>query len=118
MSGAPSRGDALADLHDLRRIALSLAGTTEAPHVDRVAFKVARIYATLAPDGATANLKLSPAEQEFRCTVRPDAFAPVPGGWGRMGFTTVQLAALNGEELLNVLEAAWRDAQPKPRRRR
>ncbi len=47
-----------------RHIALSLDGTTEAPHFERVAFKVARIYATLAPDGLTANLKLSRDEQE------------------------------------------------------
>ena len=37
---------------DLRRIALSLAGTSEAPHFDRAAFKVARIYVTLRPTAA------------------------------------------------------------------
>jgi len=42
---------------DLRRIAMSLDGTTEAPHFERTAFKVARIYATLAPDDLTANLQ-------------------------------------------------------------
>jgi hypothetical protein len=30
------------------RVALALEGTTEAPHVDRTAVKVRRIYATLA----------------------------------------------------------------------
>jgi hypothetical protein len=34
--------------HDFRRIALSLDGTTSAPHFHRTAFKVARIFATLA----------------------------------------------------------------------
>ena len=57
--------EAVATADDLRRIALSLAGTTEAPHFDRTAFKVKRIYATLAADGKTANLKLDPDEQEF-----------------------------------------------------
>lgn len=45
---------------DLRRLALSLEGTTKAPHFDRVAFKVARIYVTLAADGKTANFKFAP----------------------------------------------------------
>jgi hypothetical protein len=45
---------------DLRRLALSLEGTTEAPHFDRTAFKAKRIYVTLAPDGDTANFMLSP----------------------------------------------------------
>jgi hypothetical protein len=44
---------------DLRRIALSLACTIEAPHFDRAAFKVARIYVTLAADRRTANFKFT-----------------------------------------------------------
>jgi hypothetical protein len=95
---------------DLRRMALSLEGTTQAPHFDRTAFRVARIYATLAPDGRTANLKLPPEEQEFKCMMAPDAFAPVPGGWGRQGWTTVTLAAISAAELKGALETAWRQA--------
>ena len=103
---------------DLRRIALSLAGTQEAPHFDRTAFKVARIYATTPADGLTANLKLDPAEQEFRCLMNPKAFAPVPNAWGRQGWTTVTLTELKPDELAGVLEAAWRGAQKSPQRRR
>jgi hypothetical protein len=103
---------------DLRRLALALEGTTEAPHFDRAAFKVARIYATLAADGRSANLKLSPEEQEFKCLLAPAAFAPVPGGWGKQGWTTATLSELNAAELGNVLETAWRNALPKRRARR
>jgi hypothetical protein len=73
---------------DLRRLALALEGTTEAPHVDRTAFKAARIFVTLAADGRTANFKFMTDEQEFKCMMAPEAFAPVPQGWGRMGWTT------------------------------
>ena len=62
----------------LRRIALSLEGTTEAPHFDRAAFKVARIYVTIVGDGLTAYLKFTADEQELKCLTAPDAFAPVP----------------------------------------
>jgi hypothetical protein len=103
----------MATAKDLRRIALSLEGTSEAPHFDRAAFKVARIYATLAADGRTANLKLSPDEQEFKCMLAPEAFAPVPGGWGKQGWTTARLSALSAAELGDVLETAWRHALPK-----
>jgi hypothetical protein len=98
---------------DLRRLAGGLDSTTEAPHVDRTAFKVARIYATLAADGLTANLKLTVDEQALKCTVAPEAFAPVPGGWGRLGWTTAVLAALSEAELANVLEMAHAHALPK-----
>jgi YjbR len=108
----------MANAKGLRRIALSLEGTTEAPHFDRAAFRVARIYATLAADGRTANLKLSPDEQEFKCMLAPEAFAPVPGGWGKQGWTTATLSALSAAELRDALETAWRHALPKSRPRR
>jgi len=98
---------------DLRRIALSLDGTSEAPHFDRAAFKVARIYVTLAADGRTANFKFAPGDQEFKCLLAPAAFRPVPGGWGKMGWTTATLAELSARELKDALEIAWRQALPK-----
>ena len=63
---------------DLRRLALSLEGTTEAPHFDRTAFRVKRIYVTLAADEKTANFMFTPEQQEFKCMMTPEAFAPVP----------------------------------------
>lgn len=105
----------MATAEDLRRAALALDGTVEAPHFDRTAFRVSRIYATLAADGLSANVKLGPDEQELKCLVAPDAFAPVPKAWGRQGWTAVQLARLDGRELASVLEMAWKHALPRPR---
>jgi len=102
---------------DLRRIALSLEGTQEAPHFDRAAFKVARIYATLAADGRTANFKFSHDEQELKCTVAPAAFQAIPNAWGKQGWTTAALAELSLPELESALEMAWRHALPKKRSR-
>ena len=107
----------MATAADLRRIALSLEGTVEVAHMDRRAFRVARIFATLPPDELSANLMLSLDEQEYRCEQSPAAYAPVPGGWGRMGYTTVKLSELGESELRDVLTIAWHMAQPKPRRR-
>jgi hypothetical protein len=105
----------MAKAADMRRIALALEGTTEAPHFDRTAFKVARIYATLAPDGLTANLKFAIDEQELKCLTAPDAFVPIPNAWGRQGWTTAKLAALTVAELTAALEMAWRHATPTKR---
>jgi hypothetical protein len=113
--GPASRGSTAADF---RRIALSLEGTTEAPHFDRAAFRVARTYATLAPDGLTANFKFTPDEQELKCTVAPDAFARIPNAWGRQGWTTATLAMLTVPELENALQLAFAHAQPTPRSRK
>lgn len=99
---------------EFRSIALSLAGSSEAPHFDRTAFKVERIYATLAADGLTANLKLLPDEQELKCLTAPEVFAPVANAWGRQGWTTVMLSRASVAELKAALETAWRHALPKP----
>lgn len=109
----------MATAWDLRRIALSLAGTVEAPHFDRTAFKVRRIYVTLAPDGKTANLMLTPDEQALKCLVAPEIYAPVPNAWGQNGATTVTLAKIGARELRAALEMAWAHAvATKPRARR
>jgi YjbR len=103
---------------DLRRIALSLEGTTEAPHFDRAAFRVHRIYVTVAADGRTANFKFMPDEQELKCITAPEAFAAVPNAWGRQGWTTATLSKLSAAELKHALEIAWAHAVPKKARRR
>lgn len=100
----------MANAEDLTGIALSLEGTTAAPHFDRTAFKVKRNYATLAADGLTANVKLAPDEQELKCITNAEAFAPVANAWGRQGWTTIALSALDCEELKSALEMAWRHA--------
>ena len=100
---------------DLRRLALALEGTTEAPHFDRAAFKVARIYVTLAADGRTANFRFTPDEQEFKCMMAPEALSPIPNAWGRQGWTAAKLSALTIADLKAALEMAWQHAQPKKR---
>jgi YjbR len=100
----------MATAMDLRKIAISLDGTTEAPHFDRAAFKVKRIYVTFAADELTANFKFDPCEQQRKCLTAPEAFAPVANAWGKQGWTTATLAALTAPELKRALAIAWRHA--------
>ena len=107
----------MAAAEDVFRIARSLEGTTQAPHFDRIAFKVVRTYATLAADRLSINLKLTPEEQEFKCLLAPEAFSAVPGGWGRQGWTVATLARLSEAELGAALMMAWEHGRAKARRR-
>jgi hypothetical protein len=108
----------MATAKDLRRMALALEGTTEAPHFDRMAFKAARIYVTLAADGRSANFCFTPDEQEFKCMMEPEAFASVPNAWGQQGWTTAILSKLSAAELKAALETAWaHGVKEKPKRR-
>ncbi|WP_299364243.1 MmcQ/YjbR family DNA-binding protein [uncultured Paracoccus sp.] len=97
---------------DVTLVALALEGTKASRHFHRTAFKVRRIYATLAADGLSVNLKLNPDEQEMKCLVRPEAFAPVPNKWGKQGWTVATLAALTADDMRSALHAAWAHAGP------
>lgn len=103
-----------------KQLCLSLPGTSEVPHVDRLAYRTPRkIYATLPPDGRTANLLLVPELQAAVVEELSHAFQPVPGGWGRMGYTTVELAKVDEGDLVPVLREAHalasEPAKRKPR---
>ena len=90
-----------------RKIALALPDASEAPNFDRAAFRTPRrIFATLAPDGASMNLAFNADLQEFWCEHEPEAFAPVPGGWGRMGYTTCRLRVVDEAAFKSALSAA------------
>ena len=104
----------------LREIALALPDASEAPHFDRTAFRTPRrIFCTLPADGLTANLMLEPDVQMAVCEAFPTAFSPVPGGWGRMGATTVDLGVVSEANLkAALLEAHARASEPPPKRAR
>lgn len=101
-----------------RALALALPGATEAPHFHRVAFRTPRkTFATLDAQARDLNLMFNPDLRDFWCERAPDAFAPVPGGWGRMGATRCDLAIVDEATLDSALRAAHALAQPKQRRR-
>ena len=96
----------MVDSESFARIALALPGATSAPHFDRTAFKVKRTFATLAADGRSANLKLTPDEQEFKCQLAPEVFEAIDNGWGRQGWTTMWLAKATEHHVAVALEMA------------
>jgi hypothetical protein len=113
-----SGADPMADAATLTRLALALPGVEDYPHFDRRAFKARVTFATLAPDGRTANLKFSPDEQQWKCTLAPEAFTALANAWGLKGWTCATLAPLSEEELAAALQMAWRHASgPKKRGR-
>lgn len=95
-------------LDEVRRFALALAGTLEAPHHDRTSFRGPRgIYATAPPDGLTLNVFV--AEEDVAAAVQehPECFAEL--WWGRkLVGVRVLLAAAPRDLVLELVEEAWR----------
>jgi hypothetical protein len=99
-----------------RELALSLEDASERPHFDRTALRTPRkTFATLAGDGADINLMFDPDLRDFFCEQVPLVFAPVPGGWGRMGATRCDLAIVDEPTLVSALKAAHARAAPRPK---
>jgi len=90
-----------------RKLLQRFEDVSEAPHFDRTAFRTPRrIFATLAADGRDVNFMLDPLEQASLCEIAPAALAPVPGGWGRMGWTRCDLKKVDEALFVAASEAA------------
>ena len=94
---------------DAKAIALSLPGTGEQPHFNRIAFTVKKkIFATLSFEDKTLNLKFTPAEQFIFCPPESNVIYPVPGGWGRQGWTTINLKKATKKLVTAALQEAYK----------
>ena len=100
-----------------RRIALALPGAIEGAHQGKADFRVGkRIFATLDyPDDAWGMVKLTPEQQSMLVEAEPEIFRPVPGGWGKQGYTNVRLTKADATTLQSALTMAWKNAAPKSR---
>ena len=98
-----------------RRTALALSNAVESAHHGKADFRVGkRIFATLGhPDENWGTLKLTPEQQSMLVDAEPDIFRPVPGGWGRQGYTNVLLAKADATTLKSALAMAWKNVAPK-----
>lgn len=101
-----------------KKLALSLEGVEAVPHMDRTAFRTKRkIFATLGAD-RRVNLMIEPAERrEALFGSFPDAFFSL-GGWTRLGYVAVDLAAVDEDIFRELVSDAWRAALPAPKKPR
>src|SRR6266852_926315 len=99
-----------------RRLALGFPEAFESSHMRHPDFRVrgGKLFATLAhPDETWAMVKLTPEQQEEFVGAEPEVFAPVKGGWGRGGATSVRLKSATKMILRRAMAAAWCNAAPK-----
>ena len=102
------------NVEDFRRIALSMPEATEASHMGHPDFRVGgKIFATIWPDEKWGMVKLTPEQQHDFVHDKPKIFAPVKGGWGRKGATSVRLEKADEATLHRAMITAWRNTAPK-----
>ncbi|HEY6063195.1 MAG TPA: MmcQ/YjbR family DNA-binding protein [Chitinophagaceae bacterium] len=97
----------------VRVLALSFPETDEQQHLDRRAFRVKKkIFATLSEKDMTVSLKLTLINQSVFCAFDDTIIYPVPGGWGRMGFTYVNLKKIKRAMFKDALTVAYCTTAP------
>jgi hypothetical protein len=102
-----------------RSLALSLADSSEAPHFHLSAFRTPRkIFATLDAATPRMNLMFDPDLRDFYMEQAPDAFSPVPGGWGKNGATLCDLRLVDEATLVSALQAAHQLAARRAKSKR
>lgn len=98
---------------DLRRLALGLPEVVEKAHMGKADFRVNnKVFATL-PGPGQGVVKLIPEQQDVLCDAEPAVFSPIPGTWGKRGWTSVNLDAVDETTLASALQMAWRNVAPK-----
>jgi hypothetical protein len=100
---------------DFRALALAFPEAHEEPHFDRASFRVGKkIFATLAPGGDTAMVRVAPPEKlNALLADYPQAFFSF-GGWTvRNGSLGITLAHADPALVRELMAGSWAHAAPK-----
>jgi hypothetical protein len=99
---------------EIRALAASLPRSCEAHVRGRVKFRIGRIvYLSLAPDGSTMGCGFPKEFREAAVAAEPEKFA-LPGEADmRFNWIHVRLAAIDADEMRELVEDAWARAVPR-----
>ncbi len=104
----------MATFEVLQGIALSFDEVTEEPHMEKISFRIRKkIFVTFTSETGMAVLKLTPVDQSVFCDHPGGAFKPVPGGWGRQGWTQVNLDTVEEPMLRDAVTQSYCLVAPK-----
>jgi hypothetical protein len=99
---------------DIRRVALPLPRTYEALIRDRVKFKVGSlVYVSVASDETTMGFAYPKEERAALIASAPEKFFPPVRSDERYNWVQVRLAAIDEEEMTELVVEAWRMVVPK-----
>lgn len=98
---------------DAMKIALGFPGAEEKKHFEKPDFRVRnKIFAVLHLDKSCMVVKLTVIDQSVFCAFNDTVIYPVPGGWGRRGWTMINLKKVKKAMLLDAVTTAWKTVAP------
>jgi predicted DNA-binding protein (MmcQ/YjbR family) len=94
--------------------ALALPEAVQQPHFEKASFRVKKkIFATLDSAHQKTVLKLSEIDQSVFCKYDNRTIYPVPGAWGKQGWTIIELKKVRKSMFKDALQLAYCLVAPK-----
>jgi hypothetical protein len=98
----------------VRRIAQALPGAEEGTSYGTPGWRVrGKLFARLHDDGVVLVVRVPPGEREALLASEPDVFELRPHYEPYPQWVLVRLAAIDADELREVVTDAWREVAPK-----
>lgn len=98
----------------IRNLALSFPETTEAPHFEKISFRVKKkIFVTYDKAMNRSCIKLSEIDQDVFSSLDKSIIFPVPNKWGKQGWTFIDMSKVSMEVFFDVLTSAYCEVAPK-----
>lgn len=98
----------MVSIASVRKLALAFEGTTEEPHFEKTSFRIKKkIFLTLDQTNNQAVVKLSLDDQSLFSSLNEKIIYPVKGGWGKMGYTIIELKLISKKLFLEILKTAY-----------
>jgi hypothetical protein len=102
------------DVEAVRKLALSFPEAEEQDHWGKPSYRIKKkIFATLWLKEKKVVLKLNALDQSVFCDFKNEVFYPVPGAWGKQGWTMVDLKKVRKDMFEDALELSFKAVAPK-----
>jgi hypothetical protein len=99
---------------EARKAALRFPEVEEKSHFEKPDFRVKKkIFAVLHTDKNAMVLKFTPEDQSVFCSFNREIIYPIPGGWGKRGWTFVNLKKIKKSMFNDALTVAWKTVAGK-----
>ena len=103
----------MVNISTVRDLALAFPETEEYQHFDKPAFRVRKsIFATVHLKEKNVVVKLSAQDQSTFCLFDNTIIYPVPGAWGRQGWTLIELKRVRKTMFQDILTVAYCTVAP------
>lgn len=100
-------------LATVRKLALGFEGVDERPHFEKISFRVKnKIFATVDTKTSSVVLKFSEIDQSVFSDYDPSVIYPVPGAWGKRGWTKVEMKKVRKDLFVDALTTSYCQVAP------